>query len=84
MEHAKKMMLVEPNFYRPTTTEKTLTGLDKEMQEILHSSVPDDVKIKQYSQALKKFVSYQEIPGQTTGNCKKERRRTGTTNVNGK
>ena len=66
------MMLVEPNFYRPTTTEKTLTGLDKEMQEILHSSVPDDVKIKQYPQALKMFVSYHENQANSAISKKKE------------
>lgn len=71
MEHAKKLMLVEPNLHqRPTMKEKLLSGLDKEMEGILNSDLPDDVKVKHYGAALRKFITY-DAPVSTV-NSKKE------------
>lgn len=57
MEHAKKLMLVEPRFYRPTIGEKTLGGLDDEVRRALNSDAPDDQKAKMYAMALKNYRS---------------------------
>jgi hypothetical protein len=58
MEHTKKLMLVEPRFYRPTIGEKTLSGLDDEIRQTLDANMPDDQKIKLYRMSLKKYMSY--------------------------
>jgi hypothetical protein len=58
MEHAKKLMLVEPRFYRPTIGEKTLSGLDDEIRQTLNADMPDDQKIKLYRMSLRKYMSY--------------------------
>ena len=53
MEHAKKYILVNPQMYRPTLPEKSLSGLDLEIKTILNNDLPDDEKAKMYSSALK-------------------------------
>lgn len=58
MEHAKKLVLVDPNMYRPTLPEKSLSRLDEEIRATLNSDLPDDEKAKQYAGILKKFRSY--------------------------
>jgi hypothetical protein len=55
MEHAKKLMLVDPSFLRPTLKEKTFVGLDASIQSILNSDVPDDMKAAQYMHALNRY-----------------------------
>ena len=35
MEHAKKLMLVEPKLFRPSMREKTLSRLDEEIEKTL-------------------------------------------------
>lgn len=55
MEHAKKLMLVDPRLYRPTTKERTLTKLDTDIESTLNSDLPDDEKAKRYLETLHKF-----------------------------
>jgi hypothetical protein len=58
MEHAKKFVLVDPQMYRPSLPEKSLSVLDHEIRTTLNSDLPDDQKAKLYSATLKKFKSY--------------------------
>src|SRR6188508_1944483 len=58
MEHAKKYILVDPQMYRPSLPEKSLSGLDFEIKTILNNDLPDDEKAKMYSSALKKYKTY--------------------------
>lgn len=76
MNSAKKYVLLEPSIYERqfqqnsethsisarNPTEQSLTRLDGEMRSILESADPDDVKVKRYSVALKRF---REFSGQT-------------------
>jgi len=50
MEHAKKLLLVDPA--RQTASEKKLSKLDEDISRILNSDMPPDKKAKWYSQAL--------------------------------
>ena len=58
MDHAKKYVLVDPQMYRPTMPEKSLSTLDSEIQKTLNSDMPDDQKVKFYVSTLKKFKTY--------------------------
>jgi hypothetical protein len=58
MDHAKKYVLVDPQMYRPTMPEKSLSTLDSEIQKTLNSDMPDDQKAKLYVSTLKKFKTY--------------------------
>jgi hypothetical protein len=58
MDHAKKYVLVDPQMYRPTPPEKSLSSLDHEIQNTLNSDLPDDQKAKLYSATLMKFKVY--------------------------
>lgn len=58
MEHAKKYVLVDPMMYRPSMPEKSLSSLDREIENALNSQLPDDEKVKLYVSALKKFKNY--------------------------
>ena len=58
MEHAKKYILVDPQMYRPSLPEKSLSGLDLEIKTILNNDLPDDEKAKMYSSVLKKYKTY--------------------------
>lgn len=58
MEHAKKLMLVEPRLFRPTMREKTLSRLDDEIERTLASDLPDDEKAKRYIAASNKYKHY--------------------------
>ena len=60
MEHAKKMVLVDPQFYRPSITEKALNGLDGQISSILSSDLPDDVKAKRYAEAVRRYGNIKE------------------------
>src|ERR1700690_583201 len=62
MEHAKKMMLVDPRFTRPSMRDKSLSALDTEIANTLDSDEPDDVKAKHYIMTLKRFKFHEEIP----------------------
>jgi len=62
MEHAKKYVLVDPQMYRPSMPEKSLSGLDHEIQSTLNSQLPDDEKAKLYTSALKRFKAYTPKP----------------------
>ena len=58
MDHAKKYVLVDPQMYRPSLPEKSLSGLDREIRAILDNDIPDDEKAKLYTQTLKKYKTY--------------------------
>ena len=58
MDHAKKYVLVDPQMYRPSLPEKSLSGLDREIRTILDNDMPDDEKAKLYTQTLKKYKTY--------------------------
>src|SRR5215470_3907018 len=49
----KKMVLVNPEMYKQSITEKKLNSLDQDLGEILNSSLPDDEKAKRYVATLK-------------------------------
>lgn len=55
MEHAKKYILVNPEMYKPTMPEKSLSQLDREIQATLNGGLPDDEKAKLYTLTLKKY-----------------------------
>lgn len=61
MEHAKKLVIVDPRFPKQNMRERTLTALDAEMETILNSEESDDVKAKNYLAALHRHKSYSEI-----------------------
>ena len=58
MEHAKKYVLVDPQMYRPSLPEKSLSRLDLEIQNILNNDLPDDQKVIMYNATLKKYRTY--------------------------
>jgi len=60
MEHAKKMILVEPRQIeklKETMLDKTLSKLDGEIYEILHRNIADDEKAKLYSNSLSRYLN---------------------------
>ena len=60
MEHAKKMILVEPRQIeklKETMLDKTLSKLDGEIYEILHRNMADDEKAKHYSNSLSRYLN---------------------------
>ena len=63
MEHAKKLMLIEPKLFRPSMREKTLSRLDDEIQKTLDSDLPDSEKAAKYIAALHRY-KYYESPDQ--------------------
>jgi hypothetical protein len=65
MEHAKKFVLVDPKFATPNIREKTLSGLDGEIDTILNSDVSDDVKARNYAAALRRHKNYSSFSSQT-------------------
>jgi len=62
MEHAKKYVLVDPQMYRPSMPEKSLSELDKVIHQTLNSELPDDEKAKLYMAALHRFKAYDAKP----------------------
>ena len=60
MEHAKKMVLVEPRQLeklKETMLDKTLSKLDGEIYGILHRNIADDEKAKLYSNSLTRYLN---------------------------
>ena len=65
MEHAKKMKLVPVEWVEQTKSPRgelkvTLEGIDSEMQKILSSKLPADVKLKLYQNALGSYIREHE------------------------
>ena len=58
MEHAKKLMLIEPKLFRPSMREKTLSRLDDDIQKTLDSDLPDGEKAAKYIAALHRYKYY--------------------------
>ncbi len=63
MDHAKKLMLVEPKLYRPSMRRSIefLTKLDKDIEKTLNSDLPDSEKANKYIEALRRYKHY-ELP----------------------
>lgn len=64
MEHAKKLILVDPesrstHLYHPTIIDKKLGRLDQDITNVLNSELNDDEKAKRYSMVLSDFRRYQ-------------------------
>jgi len=60
MEHAKKMVLVEPRQiekWKESMMDKTLSKLDGEMYDILHRNTAEDEKAKLYSNSLRRYLN---------------------------
>ena len=64
MEHAKKMVLIDPRMIQtqqeykvPNPQLNSLGTLDNEMKNILDSNYPEDEKIKLYEQSLQKYLT---------------------------
>lgn len=60
MEHAKKMVLVEPRQiekFKESMLDKTLSKLDGEIYDILHRNIADDEKAKLYSNSLSRYLN---------------------------
>lgn len=49
------MMIAEPKFCSPTTTEKTLHTLDQDIHNVLNADILIDIKAKQSEVTLKRF-----------------------------
>ena len=64
MDNAKKLLLVDPSHaaqrYRPTTTDKKISALDREIESALNSSLSDDEKAKRYLSVLKDYRKYDQ------------------------
>ena len=62
MEHARKMILVDPRALqpKPNPTKTILSKLDEEMNEILNNDLPEDEKVKLYNQILRRYLTFQE------------------------
>jgi hypothetical protein len=71
MEHAKKLMLVDPSVYerqqlpqqqqqQQSMPQKTLSYMDKEISETLNGDASDDVKAKLYIAVLKKYKAFDD------------------------
>jgi hypothetical protein len=59
MEHAKKMVLVEPRQiekWKETMLDKTLSKLDGDIYSVLHRDIPDDEKAKLYTNSLSRYL----------------------------
>src|SRR5271163_967510 len=55
MEHTKKFVLTDPRFVRPSMRDKTLSGLDADISNILDSDASDEIKAKNYAATLSRF-----------------------------
>ena len=63
MEHAKKMVLIEPRLlekWKETVQNKTLSKLDDEIGALLNQNIPDDEKAKLYSSTLNRFLKIEK------------------------
>lgn len=64
MEHAKKMLLVDPSVLekinQPNTTDNPLSRLDTEMQNILKSDMEERKKCTLYLQVLQRYLHFAE------------------------
>jgi len=58
MEHAKKLMLVDPKMYRASMRDKTLSKLDEEIEQTLNSELSDGDKALNYIDALRRYKFY--------------------------
>ena len=59
-ESARKLMLTEARYARPTMEQKALNSLDTEMKKILYSDKDDNTKTLLYLNTLKRYRSYIE------------------------
>src|SRR5215469_244550 len=62
MEHAKKLLLVDPSIAaRATVIDKKLSALDESISEILKGNLPEDEKAKRYAQTLQRLKYFDLI-----------------------
>jgi len=62
MDHTKKFVLMDPRFARPSMLDKTLSGLDTDISNILYSTDSDEIKVKKYISDLARFRNYSSPP----------------------
>ena len=60
MQHARKLVLVEPQFNRPTIKDNTLGKLDSEISQILNGDEDDYTKMILYGSVLRRYKTYDE------------------------
>ena len=60
MQHARKLVLVEPHFNRPTIKDNTLGKLDSEISQILNGDEDDYTKMILYGSVLRRYKTYDE------------------------
>lgn len=62
MEHAKKLVLIDPRILEKlmTAKDKVLSNLESEMTDVLSSNIPDDVKAKLYAAGTKRHATITE------------------------
>jgi hypothetical protein len=65
MEHAKKLVLVDPRMLKPSMLERTLTKMDAEIANTLNSELDDYEKAHRYMNVLKKY-KYMDAPKTNT------------------
>jgi len=75
MEHAKKFVLVDPRFVRPSMRDKTLSGLDADISNILESDASDEMKAKNYAATLSRFKHIYNPPREKSNRLDFSRRR---------
>ena len=65
MEHTKKFVLVDPRFVKPSMRDKTLSGLDSDISNILNSEESDEIKARSYISALARYKNISAPPKPT-------------------
>jgi hypothetical protein len=62
MEHAKKLIVMDPRMIRPSMKDKSLSNLDRVISETLNGDMTDDEKAKRYAIALRNYKYYDAPP----------------------
>ena len=73
MEHAKKLMLIEPKLLKQSMRDRTLSRLDEEIHQTLDSDLSDNEKAVKYIAALKKYKYYESPPEKAIQKEKEEK-----------
>jgi len=80
MEHAKKLMLVEPRLLEELQMQREYKELEKpavkkkrvamslNLRDVLKKDVPDDIKVKEYQQGFSRFINTKDkLPSSVAG-----------------
>jgi hypothetical protein len=81
MEHTKKFVLMDPRFARPSMQDKTLSGLDSDISNILSSDASDEAKAKSYAATLQRFKNIYNPPETKLQSVNKQPRSSISTNL---